>query len=574
MTKLFGLVGLICILSVGAAFPQDGRSHPISQLPPNEPFKIRPGSSFTASGSSPRIEIPADSERERILSDLVEALEIIKKNYKGQKGSDQSALVKSAIESSLHTLDPHSNFFDAQDYSSMLQEQQSEYSGIGATIVNYDRDGQRDTYVIATYPGSPAARAHLRFGDKIVAVDDRPATGKDSIDVRDEVRGKNGSLVRVKVERAANGNVETVELKRSVVPQPSVPDYYMIRPGIGYVDMSEGFNYTTSGELAEALKNLHRQGMTSLVLDLRENPGGIVEQAVKTAEQFLPAGSVVLSQRGRYRIDTRVWKSANRAPDKIPLVVLVNENTASASEIVAGALQDYDRALIIGEKTFGKGLVQNVINLPYGAGLTLTAARYYTPSGRSIQRDYSHMGLYDYFTSRADLPEQERVRFESHTTTNRKVYGGDGIMPDEKIGAANLTNAQAALLDPIFFFSRDLLNGKVKGFEGFTIPSTVMSSRRVNSGEVAVSEKVIDAFMQYAPSAMPTKDVDEVSLASQRAFVRTRLRYNLVMSAFGSVAANQVLIEEDPQVAKASEALPRAQQLFASALKARTSQKR
>lgn len=574
MTKIFGLIALICIFGAGTARPQESGARPVSQLPPNEPFKIKPGSSFSASGSSPNIQRPiADTERERIVSDVSEALGIIKKNYVGGSSTDPTGLVKSAIETSLHSLDPHSNYFDAQEFSSLLEEQQSEYSGIGATIVNYERNGERDTYVIATFPGSPAARAHLRFGDKIVAVNDKPATGKDSVDVRDEVRGKGGSVVRVKIERADTGVVETVELRRAVVPQPSIPDYYMLRPGIGYVDMSDGFNYTTSGELAAALKDLHRQGMTSLVLDLRENTGGIVEQAVKTVEQFLPAGSVIVSQRGRYRIDNRVWKSTNKPADPVPLVVLVNENTASASEIVAGALQDYDRALIIGEKTFGKGLVQNVINLPYGAGLTLTAAKYYTPSGRSIQRDYSHQGLYDYFRSRADLPEQDRVKFEARTTTNRKVYGGDGIMPDEKIAAAQLDETQSALLDSLFFFSRDLIYGRIKGFEKYAVPASAKVGQRIAGGEISVTNPLLDAFVEYAGRER-TLNLSEQTLKEQRNFMRTRLRYNLAMSSFGSVTANQVLIEEDPQVAKASEALPRAQQLAASAEKIRQTQRK
>jgi len=570
MTKIFGLIGLICILGIGTVRSQERVSQPISQLPQSDPFKIKPGSSFAASGSSPNIQKPVvDTEREKIVSDMAEALDVIRKHYAGGKSSDQSSLVKSAIESSLHSLDPHSNFFDAQEYSSLLEEEQSEYSGIGATIVNYERNGERDTYVIATFPGSPADRAHLRFGDKIVLVDDKPAIGKDSIDVRDEVRGRDGSLVRVKVEHAS-GAVETVDLKRTVVPQPSIPDYYMLRPGIGYVNMSEGFNYTTSGELANALRDLHRQGMTSLVLDLRENPGGIVEQAVKTAEQFLPAGSVILSQRGRYRIDTRVWKSTNRAADNVPVVVLVNENTASASEIVAGALQDYDRAIIIGEKTFGKGLVQNVINLPYGTGLTLTAARYYTPSGRSIQRDYSRLSLYDYFTNRTDLLEQDKVKFEAHTVTNRKVYGGDGIMPDERVANLGMTTQQSALLDPLFFFTRELISGGVKGFEKYTVPAGAKVGRRLAEGEISVPEPLVDAFINYTTAEKANMSTQE--LKDQRGFIRTRLRYNLAMSAFGSIAANQILLEEDPQLAKASEALPRAQQLEASAAKIRLNQ--
>lgn len=571
MTKIFGLIGLICILGVGMSRPQDGSSRPLAQLPPAEPFKIRPGSSFSASGSSPQIAAPpADADRDRIVSELVEALEIIRKNHVSGSSIETSQLVKSSIENALHTLDPHSNYFDAGEFSALLQEQESEYSGIGATIANFERDGQRDTYVIATFPGSASAHANLRFGDKILAVDGRSAAGKDSIDVRDEVRGKSGSIVKVKVERADSGAIETVELRRGAVPQPSIPDYYMLRPGIGYVDLSGGFNYSTSAELASALKDLHRQGMASLVLDLRENTGGIVEQAVKVAEQFLPAGSVIVSQRGRYPIDNRVWKSTNKTPDEIPIVMLVNENTASASEIVAGALQDYDRALIVGDKTFGKGLVQNVINLPFGSGLTLTAARYYTPSGRSIQRDYSHLGMYEYYRSRTDLPDEIRTRFEARTTTNRKVFGGDGIMPDERIAGAAFDSAQADLLDPIFFFSRDLVYGRVKGFEHFTVPSNAKNGHRLITGELNVPDSLVDAFMTYSQGGKQSGP----ALTAKKAFIKSRLRYDIAMSAFGSVAAVQILIEDDPQVAKATEALPRAQQLNASAERIRSTRRR
>lgn len=573
MTKIFSLIGLICILGTAIVRSQDGGSRPVAQLPPAEPFKIKPGSLFSASSSSPQINaLPSDADRDKIVSELVEALDIVKKNHVNGAALETGSLVKSSIESALHTLDPHSSFFDAQEFTALLEEQESEYSGIGATIANFERNGQRDTYVIATFPGSASARANLRFGDKIISVDGKPATGKDSIDVRDAVRGKSGSDVRVEVERAT-GAVETLDLRRGVVPQPSIPSYYMLRPGIGYVDMSEGFNYSTSGELAAAIKELHKQGMTSLVVDLRDNPGGIVEQAVKVAEQFLPAGSVILSQRGRYPIDTRVWKSTNKTPDQIPLVVLVNENTASASEIVAGALQDYDRALIIGDKTFGKGLVQNVINLPYGAGLTLTAARYYTPSGRSIQRDYSHLGMYDYYRSRTDLPEEIRARFEAHTTTNRKVYGGDGIMPDDRILADTLDPVQSELLDNIFFFSRDLINGRVKGFERYVVPATAKTGGRIAGGEISVTDALLDSFLASAKGDT-RPEIAGRDLSDQKNFIRMRLRYDLAMSSFGSVDATQVLIEGDPQVAKGAEELPRAQQLYASAEKVRSNRRK
>jgi len=569
MKKLCGLLGLMCALCVGFVFSQDNGGRPLAQLPPGEPFKLKPGSSFSASGSSPESIAPtADSDRYKISSDFNEALDVIKKNYVAGRSLDSSALVKSSIEGALHSLDPHSSFFDAEEFSSLLEEQDSEYSGIGATIANFYRNGTRETYVIATFPGSSSAKTGLRFGDKIVSVNNSQTTDKDSADVRDEVRGRSGSLVRVQVERADTGKIETLELRRGVVPQPSIPDYYMLRPGVGYVDLSGGFNYSTSVELASALKELHRQGMTSLVLDLRENTGGIVEQAVKVAEQFLPFGATIVSQKGRYQVDNRVWKSANRIPDQVPMVVLVNENTASASEIVAGALQDYDRALIIGDKTFGKGLVQNVINLPFGAGLTLTAARYYTPSGRSIQRDYSKMGMYDYYQSRVDLPDDQKARFECHTTTNRKVFGGDGIMPDDRIVIPQMDDAQAALLDPIFFFSRDLINGRIKGFESYRVPAAAKAGHRIVGGEITVPDELLTSFLSYAKNEK-AYELAGKDLAGQKDFIRTRLRFDLAMSSFGSVPAEQVLVEQDQQVAKAAEVLPQAQQLAISAEKVR-----
>ena len=207
-------------------------------------------------------------------------------------------------------------------------------------------------------------------------------------------------MVRMTVERVASGRLETIEMKRDRVFQPTLPNYFIVRDGIAYIDLSEGFSHTTSAEFAAALKELHRRGMTSLILDLRNNSGGILDQAIKVAEEFLPAGSAIISQRGRSIIDNREWRSANRNPEKLPMVVLVNDQTASASEVVAGALQDNDRALILGQNTFGKGLVQNVVGLPMGSGLTLTTARYFTPSGRSIQRTYTGTGMYDYFNHR------------------------------------------------------------------------------------------------------------------------------------------------------------------------------
>ncbi|MBK8811268.1 MAG: S41 family peptidase [Acidobacteria bacterium] len=564
-------VSLLLILSVCglSALPQT-KPRAIKRVPEIEPFRIERGTSFSASTSkSEPVKQAKPFAPDRITSDVAEAIEIIRQNYVDPRKSDYDSLVKSSIEEMLHTLDPHSNYYDGAEFQELLTDQQSEYFGIGATISNYTKNGSTDTFVVATFPDSPANRAGLRFGDRIVLVNGENVSGKDSSYVRDKVRGRKGTIARVTVERSETGRLETFELRRNRVPQPSIPDAYILRPGVGYVDMSEGFNYTTAEELGVALAELKKQGMTSLVLDLRDNTGGILDQAVKVAEKFLPFGSVVVTQRGRFAIDNRTWKAADRAPETMPLVVLVDEQTASASEIVSGALQDYDRALIIGENTFGKGLVQSILSLPFGSGLTLTTAKYYTPSGRSIQRDYSHAGLYDYFNHKTTEPRAKRV--EARTLTGRSVFSGDGIAPDEVVKAETLDRAQVSLLDPIFFFSKELARGNVAGLENFRISGPPKYGQRVRPIDLTVDDAVFESFSRFIESNPEWRQLLP-TVRGDRAYVKLRIRYNLITAAFGTVSAKQILIENDNQVGKAIENLPRAQQL--AQLAERTRQKR
>ena len=558
MRRIF-LIGLIVIIFCVNGLPQS-----VSQLPSAEPFKISPGSSFSAGvprNDSKNSGRAIGRSQNPIVQDFEEALEIIKNNHVSGDRLDYNQLAKNSITAMLRTLDPHSNYFDPVEFRGLMDDQNSEYYGIGATIINYQMGGTYDTFISSTFPGSPAFNAKLRFGDKIVSVNGENTAGKSASYVRDRVRGPKGSVVKLQIERPGSNSLLNIEIIRNRVPQPSIPDAYMLRPGIGYINLANGFNYTTLDELDAALAELNKNGAKSLVLDLRDNPGGIVEQAVRVAEKFLEKGQTVVSQRGRFKIDNRVWKSRNRAVETVPLVVLVNEGSASASEIVAGALQDYDRALIVGENTFGKGLVQSVLELPYGSGLTLTTARYFTPPGRSIQRDYSSGNLYDYYNHKNQTLS---IKTAVTTASGRKVYGGNGITPDEKIEAEGISEIQFRLLDPVFFFSRELASGRIEGFENLKIAAQTDYGHRVLPGEFQISDALFERFKTYALE-FGHPEISSDTVEANKQFIKLRMRYNLVVSAYGNVSGSQVLLEEDRQIAKAVESLPRAQQLARAA---------
>ncbi len=562
---------LFCVFST--TFSQTTKTfknHNNPIVKPNaDPFVMEKGKLFSASRKSrPQPKDFANSpqaieiERETAVGDFIDALEIIRENYVDAKTIDYNELAKSSISAMLRTLDPHSNYYDSTEYQELLSDQKSEYVGIGCTIVNYASNGITDTYVTSTYPDSSAFRAGLRFGDKIVAVNGEKMSNQESANVRDKIRGPKGTSIRITVEKASDKRLETIEVKRTIIAQPSIPDAYLLRQGVGYVELTNGFNYTTFDELNVAYRDLQEQGMISLIIDLRDNPGGILDQAVKVAGKFLQNGQVVVTQKGRFEIDNRTLRALNKSSENIPLVVLVDEGSASASEIVAGALQDHDRALIIGEKTFGKGLVQSVIDLPTGSGLTLTTAKYYTPSGRLIQRDYSGVGTYDYFSHKVKISQTEA----SKTDTGRTVYSGDGITPDESINQINLTATQINLLDPIFFFTREIVNGRIQGFDEYKITRPIQYGHRIRPSDFPATNELLLSFQNFL-NRNKLSDITAEQFESNKKFILTRLRYNLATAAFGNVAANQVLIENDLQVAKGIDALPRAQNLALAARK-------
>jgi carboxyl-terminal processing protease len=503
--------------------------------------------------------------------DFTEALSVIQKNYVGGAKLDYNSVFKSSIGGMLRSLDPHSNYFDKAEFDEMKTEQRAEYFGIGALIANQVIGDQVETYIVATLSDrAPAYRAGLRFGDRIVEVNGESMKGRDSADVRDRIRGPLGSVVRVTVERAATRKNETVEIRRDKVPQPSIPDAYMIKPGVGYVAMTQGFNYSTSVELFAALEFLHSKGMTSLVLDLRNNPGGFLDEAIRVCDKFLQHGQLILTQRGRNEEKPVKALGESGPTDNTPMVILVNRFSASASEIVAGAMQDHDRALIVGETSFGKGLVQGIWNLESGAGLTLTSAKYYTPSDRLIQRDYSDGNLYNYFTrggsnAQERKEEQPPVGPESRTDTGRKVYGGGGITPDEPVAAQLLTTMQVRLrTGACFDFVRELVNGRIIGFESFKITRLPDFEHDLIPADYQVSAELFNAFKRFALSN-PANKYTDAQLDHSRSILAQFLRFYLVTAAYGRVTADEVTISEDLQVAKAIAVIPKARDLAMAA---------
>jgi carboxyl-terminal processing protease len=418
-------------------------------------FKIAEGSTFSASGSTDRAAKPRSPAVAAIVNDIDEAFEIVRQKFAASSKLNEELVVASSINRMLQELDPHSSYYTRQEFRELNDGHRGQYFGLGVSVSNFTKDGEIGAYVLSVTKGSPAERAGLKFGDRIVKVGDRDVRETDAISVRGLLRGPEGSMVTVIVERAGETLLQTFSARRAKVHQPSIPAAFMFDRGIGYIALTEGFNYTTAAEFNEALDRLKVQGMKSLIVDLRGNGGGIIEQAIMIAERFLPLGSVIVSQRGRYPLENRIWRSNSRKPETMPLVLLVDENTASASEIIAAAMQDNDRATIVGARTFGKGLVQDVVPLEDGSGIVLTSERYYAPSGRSIQREYSDSSLYDYFRHVSKGALIDKPSFASRTNKGRIVYGGDGIAPDIQIELPAWTPKDLREYEIAFFLARE-----------------------------------------------------------------------------------------------------------------------
>jgi carboxyl-terminal processing protease len=488
-----------------------------------------------------------DSDVRDSLRQFATVYDVVEQNYAEPVNADK-AIYNGAIPGMLHVLDPHSNFFDPKAYSLLREDQRGKYYGVGMTV------GPRNNkvIVIAPFVGTPAYRAGIRPGDIIVAVDGKPTDNMSTGDVADLLKGPKGTTVHITILREGTDKPLEFSVVRDEIPRYSVDLHFMIRPGVGYMHVS-GFNETTEHEVADALEQMG--DLKGLILDLRQNPGGLLNEGVGVADKFLRKGQLIVSHHGRSSPEKRYVAAHGNGGKEYPLVVLVNRGTASAAEIVAGAIQDHDRGLIVGETTFGKGLVQTVYPLAENTGLALTTAKYYTPSGRLIQRDYSNISLYDYYFNRdgedngsgANSANNHDIKL---TDSGRTVYGGGGISPDEKIQPIKSNHFQDTLLQHYAFFN---------------FAKHYVTTHKVAEQSFEVDDVMLQDFRKFLDQEKIA--YTEPELIENNDWIRSSIKSEIFVDAFGQEEGLKVRAETDPQIMKALDFLPKARQLAENARK-------
>jgi carboxyl-terminal processing protease len=503
-------------------------------------------------GQPSRAQSEETQIEKRIKDDYNRAVSLVSEYYAGR--ADYDRLRKGSILGMLRSLDPHSAYFDRKEWEDFQNDQRSQYFGIGSTIAQ--RNGK--VYILSPFNGTPAHKAGIRFGDQIIEVNGESTEGWTSQMVSSKLLGPGGTRVTVKLQRLGLPQPIELTLTRAAVPLLSITNVFMLSNGVGYIGLTRGFNTTTDGEMRRALSELQQQGMTSLILDLRDNRGGYVDQAFRVSNYFLHRGQKVLSMRGRTAaFPSNDFIATNPNPDGHPIVVLINRYSASAAEIVAGALQDHDRARIVGENSFGKGLVQTVFTLSDGSGLTLTTGHYYTPSGRLIQRDYSNTSFYDYYLRSGDKDAVHRTE-ERRTDSGRVVYGGGGIEPDVEVKfPASELRLQRLWVEPVFQFARALAAGQIPGLSEYKVDHDADHFHRLEPNDYVITDKVMAAFKSFLRQQKELK-TDESRVDKDADWLRVQIRSELVTAAYGQELARQVLLERDLQLRQAIAEVPKA----------------
>jgi carboxyl-terminal processing protease len=489
------------------------------------------------------------------------ALAAIEANYVEKPQTER--LVYGAIDGMLRTLDPHSSFMDPRTYAQLRERQGGRYYGLGISISVIDGD----ITVMNLFEGSPAYRKGLRRGDIIARIEGQDTKGWTSDQAVRRLRGPKGTSVNISIKRPGYEGLIDLTVERDEINIPTVHTAFMLDAERGYIRLQD-FSETTDEELGRALESLKRQGMKRLVLDLRDNLGGPLDQAIRVANRFLRRGQLVVYTRGRIRNADQEYRATEDSEyADLPLVVLVNRQSASAAEIVSGALQDHDRAIIVGEPTFGKALVQSIYRISMGAGLALTTGRYYTPSGRLIQRPWDpSFDEYLTYTLRLD-PTSARARSEAdlrYTDAGRKVYGGGGIEPD------HIVPGPVEGFNPTRFgrelYARQVFDNYAQKFsaEGDTRIVGQAKDRRYVRRGFEVDDAMIADFRRFLEREQRIR-IDEQAFAKDLEFIRTMIKYRIDFALFGIEEARRTLIAKDPQTQLAISLFPEAERLTALA---------
>ena len=488
-----------------------------------------------------------ESQLRDSLKSFTNVYALVEQNYAEPINGDKAdtAIYDGAIPGMLRVLDPHSTFYDPKAYARMREEQRGHYYGVGMTI--QPQNGK--VYVVFPAEGAPAFKAGIHPGDiiyavdgKLVAVDGKNPDGLTTSDqVAKALKGPKGTHVQATMLREGQPKPLVFDLIRDEIPHPSVDLAYEIRPGVGYIHLAQ-FQETTAQEVNDAIDGFGN--LKGLVFDLRGNPGGLLSQAVEVCDHLLAKGQGIVSQRGRAFPDQVYTANHGNGGKTFPIVVLVNRGTASAAEIVSGALQDHDRALIVGETTFGKGLVQTVYDMAdHSMALALTTYHYYTPSGRLIQRNYSGVSLYAYYSHGGAQPTDTANREVKLTDAGRTVYGGGGITPDEKIESTKDNRFQDSLLykDVFFHFAPVYLANR-----------TVDKNFQVDAAVLAEFKKFLTS--QQIPYT-------EADLNGVMDWLKISIKDKIFTIQFGESEGLRSRADWDPEIQKALTYLPEAQAL-------------
>src|ERR1700733_12304977 len=498
-------------------------------------------------GPSVRATAAGQNDMQDSVKSFTHVLSVVEHNYAEPVDTDK-VIYDGAIPGMLRVLDPHSNFFDPKQYALFKEEQQGKYYGVGMTV----QQRENQTVVLAPFVGSPAYKAGIRPGDIIQKVDGKSCDGLTTTEVADMLKGAKGTVVHISLGREGWEKPIEVTVTRDEIPRPGVEYFTMAKPGIGYVRVST-FNETTDSDLSEALRQLDVSKLDGLIIDLRNNGGGPLHQAVGLGGMVLDKNEIVVSHRGRASQERRYYAVRGNQGIEVPVIVLINGQSASASEIVSGAIQDHDRGLIVGETSFGKGLVQTQFPLSEDTALLLTTARYYTPSGRLIQRDYKNVSLYDYHYN-PQPPSAPEVKL---TDSGRQVYGGGGITPDVTAADFKPNDFETLLLRRGVFYLDPHGVGDFAPFYLATKPEVTK--------DFDADDAVLARFRKFLDQ-QSIKYTDQ-DIQQNLSWLKWEIKREVFTTLFGLNDGYKVALENDPQLNKAVDSIPQAKALYANARK-------